>query len=470
LSQRDHQLAAETLLSIGPTTASRPPLRDQLSPLPAGSDRPSENRGTKRKTPEGDGPQSSAHGRGDDRPGYYGLTSRGWGAGGGRPSAADEARDHAEGDRSAEREHYHEADHPADRERDADKDKLVDRRPPGPGSQIAQNSSRQLAHPAANGAAPSRAGYINTGYGYPGQRTGNFKYGALFGAFDGMDPSRGSAAAPTPPKAGAGSSAAASTTSITSARPHPTTSWANPYPPTIQNSTTSMPGGSGPTSLLRKELLEHRDHLMDSKRWLETNLARTERLLNQVNDRLAESVAASSSVNNGMSRGSSLSTLIGRDRMTAEEEAAAAAKARLARDRGELPQQAWSSSPRGGNGLGSSGLFGLGGYGSSGVGRGGGGGSDWDAVSRERQRAREYEKNCERERERERDRERNKERHERDKGSAEREKESTTTSAMDVDRPKTGNDAPEVVALPRKRDASGTNSTYRSESFWPLAP
>lgn len=362
-----------------------------------------------------------------------------------------------------------------DRQRDEDKDKLIDRRPPGPGSQIAQqNSSRQLAQSSTNGSLPSRGSYINTGYGYPGQRSGNFKYGALFGAFDGMDPSRSSPAAPTSSKAG-NPSQQLSTSALTSSRPHPSSSWANPYPPAIQNPSANPASGpaSAPTTLLRKELLEHRDHLMDSKRWLETNLARTERLLNQVNDRLAESVAASSGTNNPLARGSSLATLIGRDRLSAEEEAAAAAKARLARDRGELPQ-AWSSSPRGGNGaplgahgLGSSGLFGLGGYGpSAGLPR-----SEWDAASRERERAREYEKNRERERERERERDRERDL-ERDKERQEKPAEQDRDSrAANQDRPKNGGDShAEVVALPRKRDSGAATSSYRADSFWPLAP
>lgn len=179
---------------------------------------------------------------------------------------------------------------------------------------------------------------------------------------------------------------------------------------------------------------------MDSKRWLETNLARTERLLNQVNDRLAESVAASSG--NSLPRGSSLSNLIGRDRPTGEDEAAA--KARQARDRGDLPQT-WSSSPRGGHALGSSGLFGMANYAPA----GGAPRSDWDAASRERERARERERDKERQREK------------------------STEQDRDGERPKnTGEAHAEVVALPRKREsgtaASGT--TYRADSFWPLAP
>ncbi|KAI5455421.1 GATA type transcriptional activator [Naganishia albida] len=443
---RDHQLAAETLLSIGPTTASRPPFREQLSPLPAPEQRnmPAESRGTKRKTPEEDVPAPASNpGRSDaDRPGYYGLSSRGWGGSGAMARGAEESsasRDQAEDDRSGDR--HSEADH-MDHQRNDEKDKLVDRRPPGPGSQIAQqNSTRQLAHPQTNGGPPSRGSYMSTGYGYPGQRTGNFKYGALFGTFDSMDPSR-----PTPAQGSNGQQPSASS------RPHAASSWANPYTPPVQNQSTNTMAGSGsvPTSLLRKELLEHRDHLMDSKRWLETNLARTERLLNQVNDRLSESVAAASS--NSLPRGSSLSNLLGRDRPSGEEELAAA-KAR--RDRADMPQAWSSSSPRGGglppHALGSSGLFGLGNYATGPAApppR-----SDWDATGRER---REYEKQREREREREKERAP-------EKGPEQQEIRDA------AERPKHGA-GEEVVALPRKRDAPGSGTTYRAESFWPLAP
>jgi hypothetical protein len=467
-------LAAETLLSIGPTAAQRPTLREHLSPLPHGGDRiptSMESRGTKRKTPEDDRPQSSSvHGRQGDSPraGYYGLSTRGWGASNGsvRSMAQDErsasARDALEGGRAGLKDRVQENDpgKERDREGDKEKDKLVDRRPPGPGSQIAQqNSSRHMGHSTATGGPPSRGSYINTaGYGYPAQRSGNFKYGALFGTYDGVDPSRNSSTATSAnaggnsqklhPSSGAAAQAAG--------RTNANSSWANPYPSTTHNPATSATSGSTATSstMLRKELLDHRDHLMDNKRWLETNLAKTERLLNQVNDRLAESVAASSSVNVGIARGSS--TLIGRERLSAEEEVSN--RARAARERGDHPQT-WSSSVRGGlgggHGLGSSRLFGLS--------RG-----DWDLANKDRERFQEFEKSRERERDQERERDEDRQRHQ----SSDQAKESAPPATKERSERNNGADAnPEVVALPKKRDNSaGSNPTYRADSFWPLVP
>ncbi|KAJ9098898.1 hypothetical protein QFC19_006237 [Naganishia cerealis] len=487
---RDHQLAAETLLSIGPTAAQRPALKERLSPLPHGNERNaagSESRGMKRKTPEDDGSASSSiHGRqaGSPRTGYYGLTSRGWGASNGtaRAVAQDErntiVRDTMEGGRSTGKDRSFRNDPDTERDRDGDreKDKLVDRRPPGPGSQIAQqSSSRQIGHPSASNRPPSRGSYINAGYGYPGQRPGNFKYGALFGTFDGVDPSRNpSATAPSNvsgsvQKASPLPGPTATASPLVSSRPHPNSSWANPYPSAVHNPATAPMSGSTPASntLLRKELLEHRDSLVDSKRWLETNLAKTERLLNQVNDRLAESMAASSSASHGLARGSSLSTLIGRERLSAEEEAAN--RARAARERGEHTQ-GWSSGVRGGLGghaLGSSGLFGLGGYGpnpASAAPRG-----DWDPASKKRERFQEFEKSREREREREREQERERD-NERQRNSGDQVKDSAPTGKERPERMNGGESNPEVVALPKKRDNGGENPTYRADSFWPLVP
>ncbi|KAJ9107389.1 hypothetical protein QFC21_000839 [Naganishia friedmannii] len=471
---RDHQLAAETLLSIGPTAAQRPTLREQLSPLPHGRERnvtSMESRGTKRKTPEDDrSTASSVHGRqgGSPRAGYYGLTtSRGWGASNGslRSMPQDErstnARDVIEGGRAGPKERFPESDigRERDREGDKEKDKLVDRRPPGPGSQIAQQtSSRQVGHSSATGRPPSRGSYINTaGYGYPVQRSGNFKYGALFGTYDGADPARH-------PSVAASANASGNDQKVTPAsgpaaqaasRTNPNSSWANPYPSTTHNPATSAMVGSTATSntLLRKELLDHRDHLMDNKRWLETNLAKTERLLNQVNDRLAESVAASSNVNLGMARESS--TLIGRERLSAEEDVGN--RARAARERGDHPQT-WSSSVRGGlgggNGLGSSRLFGLS--------RG-----DWDLANKERERFQESEKS--RDRERDQERERGGEGRQRHK-SSDQVKESAPAPKERSERTNGGDSNPEVVALPRKRDNGASNPTYKADSFWPLVP
>ncbi|KAJ9123322.1 hypothetical protein QFC22_001521 [Naganishia vaughanmartiniae] len=469
---RDHQLAAETLLSIGPTAAQRSTMREHLSPLPHGSERSAtsmESRGTKRKTPEDDRSQpSSVHGRqgGSPRAGYYGLTSRGWGASNGsvRSIPQDErslnAREGMESSRAGPKDRVHESDpgRERDREGDKEKDKLVDRRPPGPGSQIAQqSSSRQMGHSAATARPPSRGSYINApGYGYHAQRSGNFKYGALFGTYDGADPSRNPSASATANVPGNGQKLqlGSGPTAQPASRTNPNSSWANPYPSASNNPATSAMSGSAATSntLLRKELLDHRDHLMDNKRWLETNLAKTERLLNQVNDRLAESVAASSSVNLGIARASS--TLIGRERLSAEEEIGN--RARAARERGDH-QQTWSSSVRGGlgggHGLGSSRLFGLS--------RG-----DWDLANKERERFQELEKSRERERDQERERDEDRQRHK----STDQVKESAPAPKERSERTNQADSNPEVVALPRKRDNGAGNPTYRADSFWPLVP
>lgn len=63
-------------------------------------------------------------------------------------------------------------------------------------------------------------------------------------------------------------------------------SWANPY---HASSTTSSRDGKERevSALTRRELLEHRESLMEGRRWLESNMIKTERLIARVNDRLS---------------------------------------------------------------------------------------------------------------------------------------------------------------------------------------
>ena len=52
------------------------------------------------------------------------------------------------------------------------------------------------------------------------------------------------------------------------------------------------------TAVSRKELLDHKEQLLEGKKWLEATLLRTEKLLNTVNDRLTESNPATLSTRN----------------------------------------------------------------------------------------------------------------------------------------------------------------------------
>lgn len=73
-------------------------------------------------------------------------------------------------------------------------------------------------------------------------------------------------------------------------------SWINPL--VASRSRPGSPTGSpaqvkaSPTmnALTRKELQDHRDSLLEGKKWLEERLSKTERLLSQLNDKLAEPV------------------------------------------------------------------------------------------------------------------------------------------------------------------------------------
>lgn len=74
-------------------------------------------------------------------------------------------------------------------------------------------------------------------------------------------------------------------------------SWANPYQSHPNLGSTSKEKDAASIALTRRELIEHRESLMDGRRWMEANIHKTERLLSRVNEKLSaiDTLAPSSS-------------------------------------------------------------------------------------------------------------------------------------------------------------------------------
>lgn len=171
---------------------------------------------------------------------------------------------------------------------------------------------------------------------------------------------------------------------LSSTRP---ASWVNPL--VASRSRPGSPGGSAqskasPTmnALTRKELQDHRDSLLEGKKWLEERLSKTEKLLGQLNEKLVEPAATVSMAAGRPGSAHGPASAVSAPGTPAKEDEAM--RARQAREK-EL-----ANSRRTGYGMGFGGGGLLGGSGSGGYGSPYGGGlgllrmSEWDSWSREK--------------------------------------------------------------------------------------
>ena len=461
-SQAAHQLAAETLLSIGPnsrstaaaaSSGSRPERPSSVASTNTNVD-PSLNsldaRGLKRKGPEEEAAIENNKTSQSDSPKRRAYSPAPSGAY--VPSYASSlASRHAQQSIPRDRPvsiHSREADYlnkdiEADarrrqqqkleddlraREREIDKERSIreaererDRRGLGIGRDALHGDALSRSMGASDSTNGSLAASRHALAG--GSRPSPFKYGGSM--FDHDRFGYGRAAAEKAKEANGPSS------NTTAAKPSP---WNNPL--TASQSRPSSPMVSPAQSkasivgaLTRKELQDHRDSLLEGKKWLEERLSKTERLLAQLSDKLAESPAVTPVAARPVAAQSPASSSSTASAAQKEEDLL---RARQARERELINSR---RSAYGGLGFGSgSGLLG-GGYGSP---YGGGLGllrmSEWDSWSRDkpaRDREREKEREREREREKERDRERDKdaEKSRHDKDKVEREKAGVTPSS-----------------------------------------
>jgi hypothetical protein len=390
--QLEHQIAAETLLSIlprsnrsdrsGPSASPEKP-----SPKESASREPEINGSLKRKATEveQDADSPALKRPAASRSLFGNSISPRFGATDTLAAREEERRRELERERERDRE----------RERAIERSRIMEERARSPMSSSlfpSANKSGTALSTSASAASKSALPSTDSGVGRPPSRDNPLgtaysrlpsRYGSLFNSIDSSDPAyrAGSGGAGTQRDTQHGSSQSASTAAASrTAAP----SWAS----------STHPFAFSQNAISRKELLDHKEQLLEGKKWLEATLLRTEKLLSAVNDRLADTGAnpaspATSRANPSLGASSGLGSKTSTpSTMSAQpkdklSDPASSTDIDGPRTSNGIPKDApvkdttlnassrsnssspWNSHMRSGYGAGGSYLFGLGGYSSS---------------------------------------------------------------------------------------------------------